>query len=442
MVAFPSSRLAGTLAFAAQLLSTAVLTAQTAEGPTDTTAEGDLAAPDAASPAEPPPAPSEPAPDEVQEEAPPPAPPAAAAVPPEPPAETEKKLKKKDRFEPKGRVIARAELARREVDFVTADAGVEPREIDSLDLALESIRAGFRYTSPIERVTATLSVEFTGKVKLKDGYADYEGDIFGARAGQFKVPTSPIDADGRLSLPTADRGFINEILTDRLEIGGRRPGVVVSARSEGDVSARLVLGAFQGSYVDDEATRDTELLSAQSLGAQSLLARGEVAFDAVELGGYVTYRVGTDGVPALGEEPDHFWAGALDAKLDLPVAGGGVRVWLDGTLGKSWYSESQQDGDPTFVSGRAIAAFRFGGADKGDFYLEPYGSAGALDPDLRVTSDLAWEGALGINVGFWKRGRLTFQGDAQRTLENFPASYALGFYRNRRSLITQVTVEF
>jgi hypothetical protein len=435
MIAFPSPRLAGTLAFTAQLLSISVSTAQTTEAPTDTSADGDAAPSDAATPSEPPPA-------TVPEAAPPPAPPRAEVLPAEPSGEPEKKLKKKDRFEPKGRVIARAELARREVDFVTADAGVEPREIDSLDLTVESVRAGFRYTSPIDRVTATLSVEFAGKVKLKDGYADYEGDAFGARAGQFKAPTSPIDADGRLSLPTADRGFIHDILSDRLEIGGRRPGVVVSARSEGDVSARLVLGAFQGSYVDDEATRDTELLSAQSLGAQSLLARGEVAFDAVELGGYVTYRVGTDGVPALGEEPEHFWAGALDAKLDLPVPGGGVRLWLDGTLGESWYSESQQDGDPTFLSGRLIAAFRFGGADKGDFYLEPYGSAGALDPDLRVSSDLAWEGALGLNVGFWKRGRLTFQGDAQRTLKNFPESYALGFYRNRRSLIAQVAVEF
>jgi hypothetical protein len=437
MIAFPSPRLAGTLAFAAQLLSTSLSTAQTPESPTDTSAEGDAAAPpDAAALPVPPPA-------EGAGAAAPAAPPPAEEPPPEPSGEPEKKkLKKKDRFEPKGRVIARAELARREVDFVTADAGVEPREIDSLDLALESVRAGFRYTSPIERVTATLSVEFAGKVKLKDGYADYEGDVFGARAGQFKAPTSPIDADGRLSLPTADRGFIHEILSDRLEIGGRRPGLVVSARSEGDFSARFALGAFQGSYVDDEATRDTELLSAQSLGAQSLLARGEVAFDALELGGYVTYRVGTDGVPALGEEPEHFWAGALDAKLDLPVPGGGLRLWLDGTLGESWYSESRQDGDPTFVSGRLIAALRFGGADKGDFYLEPYGSAGALDPDLRVTSDLAWEGALGLNVGFWKRGRLTFQGGAQRTLKNFPESYALGFYRNRRSLIAQVAVEF
>jgi hypothetical protein len=291
-------------------------------------------------------------------------------------------------------------------------------------------------------VSATVSVEFADKVKLKDGYAEYKGDIFQARAGQFKAPTSPIDADGRLSLPTADRGFIHEILSDRLEIGGRRPGVVVSAGSETDLAARLTLGAFQGSYVDDEATRDTELLSAQSVGAQSMLARGKLAFDSVELGGYATYRVGTDGAPALGEEPDHFWAGGLDAKLDALVPGGGARLWLDGTVGKSWYSESEQEGDPTFVSGRLIAAFRFGGADKGDFYLEPYGSAGALDPDLRVSSDLAWEAALGLNVGFWKRGRLTFQGDLQRTLKNFPTSYALGFYRDRRSLIAQVAVEF
>jgi hypothetical protein len=203
-----------------------------------------------------------------------------------------------------------------------------------------------------------------------------------------------------------------------------------------------LLGAFQGSYLDDVSTRDTELLEAQSLGGQTAIARGEVAFDAVELGGYVTYRVGTDAIPALGEDPDHFWAGALDAKLDLPFSGGGVRVWLDGTLGESWYSESEQDGDATFLSGRAIVAVRFGGVEKNEFYLEPYAAAGALDPDLRVTSDLAWEGVLGVNAGFWKRGRLTLQGSVQRTLRNFPESYALDFYHDRRSLIAQVAVEF
>lgn len=459
MIAFPSPRFTSPIALAALLFSASLASAQSVDAPAEPSA-------DVAPSAEP--APSAP----EQEAAPQEAPPAGAEAGSvsaeasnaeraefklEKKADKDKPEKSKDkpekekskkgsRFDPKGRVIARAELARRKADVFSIDSGVRRKDVDSLDLALPSVRAGFRYTSPIEGLSATLSLELKGRVQLKDGYADYRGEVFRARAGQFKLPTSPIDADGRLSLPTADRGFINEILTDRLEIGGRRPGVMVSANTvqenPDDVAVRFILGAFQGSYLEDPSTRDTDLLEEQSLGAQTALARAELRFGAFEFGGYATYRVGTEVVPLLGEAPSHFWAGALDAKLDAPLAGGGLRLWVDVTLGESWYSESKQKGDPTFIAGRAIVAYRFGGLDKGEFYVEPYGMVGALDPDLRVSSDLASEAALGVNVGFWKRGRLTLQGDAQRTRRNFPDSYALEFYRNRRSLLTQVAVEF
>ena len=72
-------------------------------------------------------------------------------------------------------------------------------------------------------------------------------------------------------------------------------------------------------------------------------------------------------------------------------------------------------------------------ADGGPWTRVAFDGAPAARP-----GDLAERVAAALRV----RGRLTFQGDMQRTLKNFPESYALGFYRDRRSLIAQVAVEF
>jgi hypothetical protein len=347
----------------------------------------------------------------------------------------------KPRFSPEGRVIGRAELGAREVDLVTVD-GVQRTTVESLDLLLDSARAGFKYRSPIDGLTLELSVEFAGKIKPKDAFAQYKSDFWGARAGLFKADTSPFEADGRLSLPTADRGFISMILSDRLEIGGRRPGLAAFVFEREGLSPRFTLGAYQGSYLEDEATGDTAFLQAQVLGAQNVVARFELEPEPFQLGAYATTRVGTNELPGPGEEPDHFMAGGADAKLELEFDGSALRSWLDGIVGKAWQTESEQPGRPTFVAARLMGAFRFGGLDKGEFYVEPFAMAGALDPDLRVTSDLAYEAAMGVNAGFWKRGRLTLQGGLQGTLRNFPSDYALAFYRDRRVLLAQAAVEF
>ena len=60
----------------------------------------------------------------------------------------------------------------------------------------------------------------------------------------------------------------------------------------------------------------------------------------------------------------------------------------------------------------------------------------------RLASILASGMSFFDDVGFWKRGRVTLQGDVQRTLRNFPRDYELAFYRDRRSLIAQLSVEF
>jgi hypothetical protein len=354
-----------------------------------------------------------------------------------------KKKKKKDSFALKGRVIARAEFVRREAEVVGSDASLRRTDLDSFDLLLDSVRAGFDYRSPIPGVTAEVTVELTGRVRLRDAYVQAQGEHLRGRAGQFKPPTSPFETSSILRLPLAERGLIHEILVDRLEIGDRRPGVTVSAFDKHGVKPRLTVGAFQGSFVSDEATRETDLLSGQTVGGQNLVGRVELDTHGVEPGVYAEYRVGTPEILRAGDSPEHFWAAGADVRLDWTFGSGGFRAWADATAGESWFVHAQKIGDPepTFVSGRAMLAYRFGGVERGAFYVEPFAMAGALDPDVDVTKDLAWEATAGVNVGFWRQGRATLQAGRQQTLENFPESYALDTWKNRRSVILQVGLE-
>ncbi len=446
----PSPRLAGALAFYAHLLSAPRADAQPEPTPAPVPAEPEAApaAPPAAPATEatkPEALPAEPAPPPARTVAPPKTAAAAAVEEPKKKKDKDKKKgkEKESRFEIDGRLITRAELAQREEDLVAPGAtAVQETQVDSLDLILDSARVGLAYLSPIDGVRLELSVEFAGKVEVKDAYAEYRGAFLGARAGFFKAPSSVFENAGRLSLAKADRGFISEILTERLEIGGRRPGVALLGRSEEGVAPSFTLGAFQGSYVEDQATGQTELIDAEVMGAQSVVARAEIAPEPFDFGSFGTLRVGTSEQPDPSNEPEHFWAGGADAKLDAVFATSGLRMWLDGILGESWYSESAQSGRPLFVSSRLMAAFRFGGVVKGELYVEPYAMAGVLDPDTRVTADFAYEAALGANVGFWKRGRLTLEGGLQRTERNFPSAYRLEFWRDRRSLIAQLAMDF
>lgn len=349
----------------------------------------------------------------------------------------------KDRFQLKGRIMARAELASREVELFDANAVRRRSQLESLELFLPSARAGFEYKTPIKGVRAVMTAEFTDRMKLKDAYLQARGDFVGVRVGQFKPPGSPIETDSRLSLPTIDRGFVHDLLTERLEVGERRPGVSVFAFSREGIEPKLTLAVFQGSYLEDEATRDTELYGPETTGAQTLIARAEaMPLPGLEVGAYATNRVGTNELPTPDEAPDRFWAGGADVRLETLFGPGGLRFWLDGTLGESWFRQADKvdQGRPLFVAVRSIVAYRFGGIERGDLYVEPYGSIGVLDPDADVTADMAWEAAAGVNVGFWERGKLSLQGTNQGFQHNFPETYEVDSQRSRYALSLQVGV--
>jgi hypothetical protein len=341
-----------------------------------------------------------------------------------------------------GRVLARATLERQTRSRVDPSGAIVPVTVDSLDLSVPSARLGVKYEAPLPWLSAEVELE-ARNAKLKDAYVRARDRHFEARAGQFKMPISSLESTSIWTLPSVSRGFLNDLLIDQLMIGGRRPGVLFSARAREGVKPRLMLGAFQGSVVSRESStaRSRDLLEADSLKAQSPVARGEIQIGDMELGVSYEHRVGSPRVL----ETDHYWTLGADLTLDSEFRNGGLRLWLEGLSGASWFEHAGKPADAedaTFLSGRLLAAYRFGGTKKTELYVEPYGFFGAFDPDLEVTADFAWELALGVNVGFWRVTRLGLEAQLGDVDRNFPSAYLLGRDPKRRALLLQAGVAF
>ena len=128
-----------------------------------------------------------------------------------------------------------------------------------------------------------------------------------------------------------------------------------------------------------------------------------------------------------------FWALELDAVGDFELERTGVRFWADAFVGTSWFDTRNLAVDLTaegsagetnrFASARALAAFRWGGLAIGQRYLEVFATAGVLEPDFSVTSDLFFEGMAGVNLGHWRETRLTAQVEHGRAGRNFPSQF-------------------
>ncbi|HYO95486.1 MAG TPA: hypothetical protein VER33_13285, partial [Polyangiaceae bacterium] len=380
--------------------------------------------------------------------------PAGIAPPADPRAEKTKKKNKKSKggallgaggeLAVKGRVVLRSRLQRRESEIVNASGVPVAAHVDSLDVWLPDARFALRYQAPQPWLSAEIEADFGGgRPSLRDGYVQARGKALSVRAGQFKMPVSAVDMESSWTLPTVGRGFVHELLTDWLDVGGRRPGVLVGYRAKGGVRPRLSLGAFQGSVLEDldAQGRDTALLSEVELAAQSLVARAQLEVaNGLEVGAFYEHRIGS---PAIGATDQYATAG-LDITLDHVLTNGGVRFWVDGVVGESFYEHRDKPpgDDPLFFAGRALLGVRWGGTVEDAFYVEPFALAGVLDPDLDVTADFAWEVAAGVNVGLWKRARLTLQGEAKRASRNFPTAFFLGQDPDRFALLLQAGVAF
>lgn len=342
----------------------------------------------------------------------------------------------------KGRVFALAELSHRRETVVGTSGALEEQDRNALDLSLASARIGFEYHSPVRWLSLELELELAGRPEVKDAYV-LAGKRFFFKAGQFKVPTAALELESPWTLPLVRRGLVHDLLTDWLDVAGRRPGMAVGYRGKGGVKPRLTLGAFQGTSLSEvtPGDRDVELIDGAALDAQSLAARAELSLLGVDVGAWYEHRVGSKEVG----EFEHYETFGLDATIDHELANGGLRCWVDGALGESFYvAQDKPDADtnPLFASARALVGYRFGGVALGDPYLEPFGHFALLDPDLEVVDDFVTEAAVGVNAGFWDRARLTLQGEMTNGQRNLPRGFLEGQEPDRLSLLLQAGARF
>jgi hypothetical protein len=293
----------------------------------------------------------------------------------------------------------------------------------------------------VKGVTAQLELELTGRPDVRDAFVRYRNDHIALRAGQHKMPFSAIEMDSIVTLPLAERGLISDLMKDGLQIAGRRPGVTFALRGD-ELLPEITIGAFQGSeLVQIDTEREIDLIERPDAGAQSLVARAHVDVWDVRIGANYEHRVGT---PAVLER-DYYWTAGLDAKLDTLFRSGGLRVWLEGIAGASFFEHADkvEDGeDATFVVGRGIAAYRFGGVEERTFYVEPYVMVAVFEPDTDVVDDMVWEEAFGVNVGSWESLRVGLEGQVRRAQRNFPAGYLLGADPDSTVGLVQVGIGF
>jgi hypothetical protein len=355
----------------------------------------------------------------------------------------EQQDEKKKTFKPKARLFVLGELTRHNVLEVNAAGVPENNPTTDLDLSIQSARVGFDYQSPLEWLTLEVQAELAGRVELKDAVAEAKQKYWEAKVGQFKMPIGVFEMDSPWDLPIVHRGFVNTLLTDRLDIAGRRPGLTVGVRAGGAVKPSLTLGVFQGSSLAAQTAddRDVDLIVKQGTDSQTEIARAQIKVEELKVGLVYQHRLGAPTVA----KTKHYWTVGLDAYWEWAHDDGAFRVWADGMTGASWYEHVSKgvDGDEaTFATARALVAYRFGGRQKGDSYVEPFLFGAAHDPDADVVADQALEGMVGLAAGYWDRARLTFQGEIVRTRRNFPDSYSVSSDPDRLALLLQAGVAF
>lgn len=302
---------------------------------------------------------------------------------------TEKKAEPEP-LEISGRVFARSEVR-------SVDSGPWSQE-----LKLDSARIGASYRWK-DKVRVKATAELAGTPDVKDAFVDVDGpNGLDIRAGYFKVPISVIENASGWDLPIVDRGAIAEIIEDGLGLSGRRDGVMVDWEPPaGGVKLGLMLS--QSAAVD--GSDPSRLL--EDGGGIMVTGRAELQLcPCLRLGAHVSNRemvVNTTNV-------ERHWAGGVDAELDLDSIGKGLRVWADLLAGQDHFYDITRDRPhATFVSGQAVAAWRFGGAKKNASYVEPFVGGGYFNPAIDIKRDDILDVLVGVNAGLWKRWRVQGQ---------------------------------
>lgn len=310
-----------------------------------------------------------------------------------------------------GRVVVREQLASE------ADAPWTSK------LGLDDVRLGATYT-PNKRLAIDVELGATAdSVSLKNAAIELRlAKGWELRAGRFRNPFSGVNGTSRWKLPTIDRGLQQDLLDDGMGVMGRRNGAQVTWKPDCACKPEVTLGAFQGLT----GGGSNKGLLSDDQGALDVILRGEISpvGKALRLGASGSSRVA---LKNAAEGRSRYWAGGLDAVVTTAAGPGTLRAWVDGTVGTTHLDATPMTTKtPVFVAGRAIVAWRHGGAESGDRYVEPFASATVTDVNLDNADDLVTEYAGGVNLGLWTQWRLQLQADVRDVGELVPAAIAGG----------------
>lgn len=320
-----------------------------------------------------------------------------------------KKAEKKAKAEEKGKLTWGGRIFGREA-LTSADGGPYVANGSIKNARLEAAYAW----RDIAR--AKVSVELSGGAKLKTTYVKLkvvDGDRARSdvRAGYFKLPFSTVQLTSSWELPVAGRGVIDNVLVGGLQVAGRHYGATFEEKLHGAPKLALTAGVFQGTT----HFGDPLAASASDGYGQDLVLRATIEpAKKMIFGASFLERAGA--APDTITDVRHRWSASADATIER----GGARLWAEGYAGSSWLGDDGTSADTVFAGGRAIVAWRTGGAEHGSCFVEPYAMFGMIDPDSGFGGDLVTEAAAGVGYGNWDVWRVQLEGELSRFGTNAP----------------------
>ncbi|WP_224361207.1 porin [Hyalangium versicolor] len=274
-------------------------------------------------------------------------------------------------------------------------------------------------------------VEFDVRAEIKDAYAWLKiANGFAARAGRFKMPLSLVESESTTRLPLVRRGLLRDVLDDSLSLSGRRPGAQLEWKCPScERELKLQAAVFQTKDLDGKVALE------RGIGLMPAL-RGTWDVGPVVVGASALLQ--PKGASAGGDQGS--WLAELDVRHTLNLGSGALRTWAELITGKA----ALIGGTGNALMGRAVTAWRIGGAKAGKGYLEPVLMVSAIDPDRDRAEDLLWEGSLGLNAGMWERWRVQAQFEVRKVGAGVsPALLSLDDgLASRRALLVQLEVGF
>jgi hypothetical protein len=333
-----------------------------------------------------------------------------------------------------GRERAGAELRSRELRV----GETESRQ-KGLELALVEARFGIEYRA-LGWLSLQLEADFEGNPEVKDAFVRVENKRLRGQLGQFKLPVSALAMESPWKLPVPERGFIQNILAEHVQMLGRRQGVLGRYRPGGKLKAELSLGLFQGWLGNSEDPIEPDLNVEETFDSQNAVARLGARVLGIDLG-LTGQRIST----LVANRVRHFWTAGLDGTADYDLPSGGARLWVEGFTGTTWRVASSGMSQPEiqFFTARGVLAWRWGGVETEHAYIEPFVLGAMLDPDLETHSDLVWETMLGVNAGAWKRFRVGLTGKLGGSGHGVPQQLFVGNQlRDEKAVELQVGAAF